>query len=659
MMKRELYYLIIFLLFFGSLIIVDAFGLRLFRAGQVDFEVITTGNITIISPFEGETRNFNFGDNYTFDLNVTSSRPMSFWWYTLIDFSTNEIVYSNIPFLPNITFNAVAGSNLLVVYANDSGGNIFNDSVIFFAQLNNTSPIIHNISSDIYVCEGNYLTYLFNVSDAEGDVLSSDISPKNPFYSHFSDYVNLTYFQYEIFSGVLDKEDAGGVNAGFKIYEETVSVADEEYTDSAKINITAIEINNAPEIEAIGVHTIWATGDNSTFYYQTHVDDVEDGDETLGNLIFNISFSGEELFNISLQGIMNYTAMGNVGVHNISVCTTDRGLASPYENISLCGQDGSSLTSCENFSLTITNENRAPVITGYYPLNKSFSVSGTDVLRFNVSEYDADGTVPDVYWYVGGVLKEYDTERLTNEFTYSFGCGVSGNYVFRVVATDGELNDSEEWNVSVRSVMCPVVTTGGGGGGGALYCTEKWGCGDFNQCTNLNSAYLSGKIDYESSEIIKKRCALLGHKEDNCGFQTRSCSDINKCGFNYSMPGILRECYYTENPDCFDGIKNCHDGLCEVLIDCGGPCESCPTCSDGIKNQGEEGIDCGGPCPICKEFPINQRLILSAKVIILYVFLILLVLVLIIIVWLSIRYNLMQRRLKRIKEKESSTKIRQ
>ena len=29
-----------------------------------------------------------------------------------------------------------------------------------------------------------------------------------------------------------------------------------------------------------------------------------------------------------------------------------------------------------------------------------------------------------------------------------------------------------------------------------------------------------------------------------------------------------------------------------------------PTCSDGIKNQGEEDIDCGGPCKPCKkEYP--------------------------------------------------------
>jgi len=47
---------------------------------------------------------------------------------------------------------------------------------------------------------------------------------------------------------------------------------------------------------------------------------------------------------------------------------------------------------------------------------------------------------------------------------------------------------------------------------------------------------------------------------------------------------------------CYDGIRNCHHGSCESGIDCGGPCLPCPSCFDGIQNQGEEGIDCGGPC---------------------------------------------------------------
>ena len=64
-------------------------------------------------------------------------------------------------------------------------------------------------------------------------------------------------------------------------------------------------------------------------------------------------------------------------------------------------------------------------------------------------------------------------------------------------------------------------------------------------------------------------------------------------------------------PSCSDGIKN--QG--ETGIDCGGPCPACtngPTCSDGIQNGDEEGVDCGGSCPnscgtsgTCKEFGVS------------------------------------------------------
>lgn len=75
-------------------------------------------------------------------------------------------------------------------------------------------------------------------------------------------------------------------------------------------------------------------------------------------------------------------------------------------------------------------------------------------------------------------------------------------------------------------------------------------------------------------------------------------------------------------PSCSDGIQNqgetgvdcggpcaacsgdpCSDGILnngETSIDCGGPnCAPCPTCFDGLQNQGETGVDCGGPCMSC------------------------------------------------------------
>lgn len=53
----------------------------------------------------------------------------------------------------------------------------------------------------------------------------------------------------------------------------------------------------------------------------------------------------------------------------------------------------------------------------------------------------------------------------------------------------------------------------------------------------------------------------------------------------------------SSEPSCSDGIRN--QG--EEDVDCGGPCDDCASCSDGIKNQGEKGTDCGGPCSPCKD----------------------------------------------------------
>ncbi|MBW2990758.1 hypothetical protein KY348_03570 [Candidatus Woesearchaeota archaeon] len=122
-------------------------------------------------------------------------------------------------------------------------------------------------------------------------------------------------------------------------------------------------------------------------------------------------------------------------------------------------------------------------------------------------------------------------------------------------------------------------------------CQESWVCGNWSEC----------RIDE---------------------FQNRTCIDRNDCGTFENKPPEIQKCVYTptcfdsvkngleEGVDCgglcppcitcYDGIQNCHDGLCEEGTDCGGPCPSCPTCYDGKQNchDGlcENGIDCGGPC---------------------------------------------------------------
>jgi hypothetical protein len=134
----------------------------------------------------------------------------------------------------------------------------------------------------------------------------------------------------------------------------------------------------------------------------------------------------------------------------------------------------------------------------------------------------------------------------------------------------------------------------------------------------------------------------LGWDSEHCGFQLRECIDLNKCNKTFNQPNLYRSCYYTLNPSCFDKIKNCHNRSCEVLMDCGGPCPACPSCSDKIKNQGEDDIDCGGPCFPCKakEEPLTVEKTIEYFLLISFFFAIIFILVLLIIllkVWKKVK----------------------
>jgi len=238
----------------------------------------------------------------------------------------------------------------------------------------------------------------------------------------------------------------------------------------------------------------------------------------------------------------------------------------------------------------------------------SQSISGTQNLNFLINTLDADGTVPDVYWYVDNVLKETDAGSLglnTSNFSYTFGCGVSGSHNVLVVVSDGLAETSLQWNFSVSNVKCEIPSTTGSGGGGSIsfpaMCVENWICEDWNICQNTKRSFESNGLSPEDYDSLFYSCQQIGYDERYCGFQMRNCDNLTSClndNYKTPKPDEMQICYYTENPSCTDGITNCHHGGCELLVDCGGPCLTCPSCSDGLQNQGEENVDCGGPCPV-------------------------------------------------------------
>src|SRR3989344_885682 len=475
----------------------------------------------------------------------------------------------------------------------------------------NNQPIILDLPSEILVCEGQALGYYFNVSDADVNLDRVDISPVDPFFATITKNPEpgKTVYEALIFSGVLGKNRVNR-NQGYRTYPELVSAIDRNNgIDTKNIDITVIEINHALSMSNIGVKTVWTIGDDNLFDYQVQASDIEDGNQNSGNLTFNISFldGAPRLFNISKNGTMffdpnvdlNLSAVSLPIIYNISVCVNDTGLEAIHQNISLCNQDGKSMTTCQQFSLTVTNENRAPIITSHYPINLSFKAKGEEAIYFNASYRDPDTTVPDAYWYVDDVFSKYNNGSLFSEFQFSFPCGIGGEHNVSLSVTDGALNSSLQWNISLEATSCPVSSSGGGGGGFSR-CEEMWGCFDWNVCQDAATSFEQEILSEEDYGLIKAGCKNDFIPDDHCGFQIRDCTDVNFCNSTRLMPDLVQGCFFVQNPSCTDGVKNCHDNSCELLIDCGGTCGACATCSDKKQNQGEQGIDCGGPCPgIC------------------------------------------------------------
>ena len=132
---------------------------------QVWFSVDTIPPIiNLISP-----QNTTYSQS-TIWLNVTANEPVSEWWYSLNN-------GQNTTFTPNTTITANQGSNYLIVYANDTVGNMNSTSVYFTVEyppaysLNSTNSTLagtavsHNLYWQDYEGLSGYIFSFWNGSD--------------------------------------------------------------------------------------------------------------------------------------------------------------------------------------------------------------------------------------------------------------------------------------------------------------------------------------------------------------------------------------------------------------------------------------------------------------------------------------------------------------
>ncbi|MBU0976934.1 MAG: hypothetical protein KKD18_00790, partial [Nanoarchaeota archaeon] len=359
-------------------------------SANVSLDYYELVNFTILFP-EATNYSFAIGQPIVLDLNVSWSNRStpSNWKFTLVDMWLNATINQSAPFSPNTTIYPNRRSHNLTVTVENEAGAISIRSVVFY--IDNTAPIIDLNDNEALACEDTIFSYLFNVTDAEDGGITLGVDPAGTFFlgpDHFTGYAQ----EVEIGSFDLNQEYLG-------LHELILSATDGEASDVRYFNVTVIETNKDPGVWPIGVSTLWVKGDNTTYSKEVTVYDTECGCyQDSGNFTFNLTYTGggNPFFNISRFGKMsfvaNYSLLGPDNesvVYNMTLCVTDQALSNPHQNISYCGDDGLNNTVCRNFSITVTDKNRAPYFDSYYP-GFSLEAPGTTQLYFNASERDPD-----------------------------------------------------------------------------------------------------------------------------------------------------------------------------------------------------------------------------------------------------------------------------
>ena len=492
-------------------------------------------------------------------------------WVTDAD-NDSIIFYSNNSFSEFPSFNLNQATGILNFTPNDpdvglhyikinASDNHDNASKVFRFNVSNINdvPILSNISLEFYLCED--IPFYYDVNASDDDLLIPNSSERLYFYDNTSLFVINENTGEISFAPTQSMEGYHPV----RIY-----VTDEEAYDYNDTEFIIIPTNDAPVLGPIGAKTVWV---NETLYFIANATDEEDGDNSGGNLNFSLNFiNNSNLFDINATtGVVNFTANdSDFGNYTIEICVSDNGI-SPHPNSSLCN-DSVMKTTCETISLTVTAENRPPEITSYYPEQLVFAIYEGQTVEFNITKYDPDGTIPSTYWYKNNALVKFGEDNYTFTTTY----GDAGTYYIKALVSDGQYNDSVQWNVTVLavSILQPSV-----GGGGISRCAERWVCTDWSECQNVSiiMSNLTDELYKDWLEQCSKLMENINMSSEQCGIQIRECEDASKCWTFLNKPDAVMACrFYPTAPSCFDGIRNCHEGACEILVDCGG---SCPKCS--------------------------------------------------------------------------------
>lgn len=315
-------------------------------------------------------------------------------------------------------------------------------------NLQQFSPIITKLPSEVFVCEDQILSLYFEVYHPEEGEINLRINPGeniSPFNIAEIKHISNENWNYNLFSRKINKEDSKDLEKGYKVYNEQIVVDDSKYIDIKNITITAIEVNHEPILKEINTRTAELQNKNN------HIDiDVSDPEYQGENIIFNVS--SDLSYRINNNSIKLELSKEDLGIHKMTVCANDIPVKNPHKNISMCESNKSPRYPCTSFNITVTEYDKSPLISSYYPFDIPVENKNKEII-FNITGYDPDNTIPDVYWYLNKELVKFSKSVSLDSYIINY-CSITGPINLSVIVTDGLLNSSYRWDFNPNRSAC-------------------------------------------------------------------------------------------------------------------------------------------------------------------------------------------------------------
>jgi len=458
-----------------------------------DFKVFTI-NISGNSPPQWNSTlnsSYNLTEDKEFHLNLSE-------YVTDADGDTISFNYINLSYFPSFSLNETTGVinftpidedvGLHKVWLNATDNKKANLTLVNFTITNiNDAPYIAtplsvdnatiDINSNVNVTEDNRTTIILNIYDNDFKIPSSQKSYYNENLS-----VNLTIQgpNPALFSFIADSgfPVPGGnlsvYNAVFLpqkadvgSYNITINVTDLSNSSiSLTFNLTVFEINHAPVLMSLENQTSTI---NRTFYVDINATDVEDGNDTEGNLTFSYEFlngtdfinNDETIFN-STSGILNITFNSTyVGIHRINITVNDSQGLENSDDFWIYVYDSPSINFPDISHEFHLFENNASNLT--FTVNHTIGDNLTYIFYIeNETKYNVS--------YFG------NNTNLTWQFTPNFTDETYGRVenltLFVFNPTYPDMNATRNWSIIINHTNAPPVFSGYIGDKQATYSND-------------------------------------------------------------------------------------------------------------------------------------------------------------------------------------------